>query len=1008
MPTRRVLRTAVAAAALLTVSTATGLVSLPQASAETNVSVVDKCRVPSDTEMRVSVLILLDTSGSLRTNDPGNIRVSGTKDAVLVLDSLSGQFENASIALAIDSFHTTYRPGAGWTAAAGSSTGLLPQIDEIAAIPEGRTTTDYTQAMAGAWERFRTEDADCRLLIWFTDGEHVTRGSADVVEPEEWAELNDLCGSPTMEFLRENAWVGAVRLIADGGSGETLQYLFGETGRNCANPLQGEVYDDFDPDDLGRVLHDIIAEPTDDLIFRQDPEKMPGEQNDPPDASEFMRCTGGDGTPEQPCRIPLSLDDSIDSFRAFVDLTFLRQGVRSPDLVKIVVRSPVDENGDYRTSPTIGGNGEINPSEADGEYRLVPPFGFFTRAQYGSEIQIVGHQAAEQLADPNRWPWKWQGEWALLFYGDTPEAQADARRAAAAVRVQTSDSPEVDSFGTSADGALSGFVDHYPTDYEDIGLRLRLDANDGEPVYATRQSLTADPLAVVGDERKFELPGFLDHLVSWDSEEGGGNGRNLRQAIDERGGLTATAVLNQKFKYGGHPDPLEWERDIGGYRLADVEVQTLRNKLDGRDRVGEMAALLSDAGIVWLPSEVTLGEPLVLGDTVSIPVTAAPGTLAGVLTLDEASVSVLDAATATPETAGEARWPADPLMETQPWSCEVPSAASHASDEFSCPTALPLRLVVEYDTELGAGLTMEVAEQQGEADRLMEGLWFPSGSPEEERLGALLGDAVTQARYAVSLESGRFNVLGPPPPEPPPPPPPPVGDRLRESWPMLAILVAVAAAGRVFMAWRLRPWAPVDSAEYAVLPLRGDGLEATSDLAEERREVCMDLRRPRNSTRIDGLSLRSRWLPLLLGRAPELRADSPDGHCVGPAGCRRPRRFGPCRAIIGPDLVRGWVVHVTSDQTRLIVWGLPLEPDEARDRIADATRDAVQRLEQHHEEHPYYRAAPSNATGDRTDESAPSRPTEPPTDELDPFAAGEDAEAAEALNDDPFGRDSKE
>ncbi|MCY4421809.1 MAG: hypothetical protein OXC06_01930 [Acidimicrobiaceae bacterium] len=741
---------------------AVGMLSAPRASAETGVSVVDKCPVPSDAGTRISVLILLDTSGSLRTNDPDNIRTSGTKDALLVLDSLSGQFERASISVAIDSFHTAYRPGAGWTPATGSSTALLPRVDGIAAIPEGRTTTDYTQAMVGAWERFRAQPADCHLLIWFTDGEHVTHGTADEVQPEEWAELNDLCGSPPMEFLLDNVWVGAVRLIADGGSGETLQYLFGETGRNCANPLQGEVYDDFDPADLGRVLHDIIATPTDDLIFREDDDKLPGERDDPPEAAVYRDCTGGNGTPEQPCQIPLRLDRSVESFRAFIDLTFIRQGVRNPEFVKIAVRSPLDDSGDYTTSPTIGGSGEIDPAEADGEYRLVPPFGFFTRAQYGSEIQIVGHQAAQGLADPNRWPWRWEGEWALLFYGDTPEAQADARKAAAVVRFQTQDSPVVDSFGIGGDGALSGFVDHYPDDYEDIELRVRPDAGDGEPVYATRGSLTEGPLDVVGADRRFEVPGFLDRLVHWDSVNGGGNGLNLREAIDGRGGLVAAAVLTQHFTYGGHPEALEWKRDIGGYQLTGAELQRLREMLEGRDRVSEVRQTVEDPETVWLPSGVTLGEPQVTDHMVSIPVSAVPGELAGVLALDETSVAVLDAEPvpgaepATPDStaAGE---PATPRIEADPWNCEVPSASSHADGEFACPS-LRLSIEVGQDTEMAAALRVGVAEQPGTADAVLEGLWFPPGSQEGERLSALLGERIAQQRQSVRLESGRFIV----------------------------------------------------------------------------------------------------------------------------------------------------------------------------------------------------------------------------------------------------------
>ena len=634
-PARRLAASSLAAAALIAAA-AVGLAPLRQAAAETGVRVVDQCPAPNDEgRMRIDVLVLLDVSGSLRTNDPDNIRIDGTKDAVLVLDSLSGQFEDADIRVAIDSFHTNYLRHLDWIGADGVSTALLPRIDDIGAIPAGRTTTDYTNAIAGAWDRFAQAPADCRLLIWFTDGEHLTLGSAEDVQPEEWAELSDLCDGPAMESLRRDVWVGAVRLVADGGSGETLKYLYGETGRNCANSLQGDIYHDFDPADLGRVLHDIIAGPTEDLIFREDGDKLPGETDTPPADTEYEGCAGGTGRREQPCQIPFRLDRSHESFRAFIDLTFIRQGVRDPGSVHVVLRSPRDDTGDYHASPTIGGHGEIDPSGAGGEYRLIPPFSFYARAQYGSEIQIVGHQAAEQLTDPNQWRWQWEGEWSLLFFGDTPDAQADARRAAAAVRFQTTDSPVADSLGLDTTGTLSGFVNHYPSAYDRIELRPRMDAADGEPVYATRRSLTDEPLDVVGSERRFELPGLLDRLVAWDGEEGGGNGRNLREAIERRGGLLAVASLEQDFQYGGHPDLLGWERDIGSYVFTPDQLAELLAMIDGRERARDLNAAIDAGDIVWLPSALRLDEPQVAGATVSLTVTALPGELAGMLILDE-------------------------------------------------------------------------------------------------------------------------------------------------------------------------------------------------------------------------------------------------------------------------------------------------------------------------------------------------------------------------------------
>ena len=83
----------------------------------------------------------------------------------------------------------------------------------------------------------------------------------------------------------------------------------------------------------------------------------------------------------------------------------------------------------------------------------------------------------------------------------------DARRAAAAVRVQRDDSPIIDSFGIDDQCSVSGLVANYPSaDYSGVELRLRVDASDGAPVYPTRLSLTDEPLPVGGRQSPLRRP----------------------------------------------------------------------------------------------------------------------------------------------------------------------------------------------------------------------------------------------------------------------------------------------------------------------------------------------------------------------------------------------------------------------------------------------------------------------------------------------------------------------
>jgi hypothetical protein len=1118
------------------------------AGAETDVDVSEVCSAPVDgSTMRIDLLVLLDVSGSLRSNDPDNLRISGTKDAIVAFDDLSGQFDNADVRVAIDNFETDYSREQGWTPADGASTALLPRIDSIGAIPAGQTTTDYTEALAGAWRRLDEQEADCRLLVWFTDGEHVTVAPADEVVAEEWAELGDLCDSPAMHGLRGTTWVGAVRLAADDSSSETLRYLFGETGRTCANPLRGEVYDGFDPADLRLILHDIIAGAAEDVQYAEDQDKLPGERNDPPADDEYETCQGGTGTGsrEQPCTFTFLLDSSHESFRAFIDLTFLGRGVRNPRLVHTVLRSPSGPSG-TAASPTIGSSGEIDPAEADGAYLPVLPFWFYTRAQYGSEIQIVGHQAAEQLTNPNQWQWQWEGEWALLFFGDTPAAQADARSVATAVRVQRDDSPFIDSFGIDDQCNASGFVANYPSeDYPNVELQLHVDAGDGQPVYPTRASLTGVPLDVAPGSRRFAIEGVFAELVAWDSPEGGGNGTNLRNALAQRDGIELVAVLSQTFEYAGAPEPLVWTRDIGRLELTPRQESHLLGLIDGTG--GNPLVCLPPPDIDWLPTDVAIGEPEHDWGGASVEVSAVAGEFPATLSLAAEGVervedsgigaAVLsgveidneDWSCQVPAAAGEsirftcpepitievsteqplrstirlsiplrvaessgsaagflerhgyeadsagyaarsevladalsrerrsewlttelgaiidpnAVWrPSDFQMEAidppdlvdvksilvsaspgwlpafaelesvrfvqepdgasreagraeiSPWTCAIPGSES-GGGRFPCAEPITVQVPPDRDVELSVVPTLCAVVESGAVEELLERSGVSEGTPDFETLRRLISEAAERERACAEATTSV------------PPTPSPVWETFL---PMLAVLVAAAAAARVLIAWRLRPWQPIGSPDYAVVPLDSADIDGVSVPAPDASQICMDLQQRKSTTSVEGLTLRSRWMPLLRGGEPELRASSASGDCIGPGGHRR-LRHGRAEAVVGTDLVRGWIVHDTGHDPRLIVWDLPFDDDDTRRaRIIDAERDAALAWERYRASVPA--GGPTSVAG--VADSAESEPTarlaESDPALQDPFAddsSGRSGDNGPDLDDaDPFGRDS--
>lgn len=1139
---RRVRRFTALLAVAAGTATAFVVLAAPPAGAETGVSVSDVCADGGQASPRINLLILLDTSGSLRTTDPGNLRSAGTRDALRIVEELSRSYPDSRIEVTLDTFDERYSRQEGWHPADQIFARVGDSIETIAS--DAGLFTDYRAALSGAWERFATRANDCNLLIWFTDGQHAT--AAD--DEGEQNELVELCRSPVMRSLHDQVWVGAVQLTEGDTAASRLRYLYGEEGSGassqaCTNQLRGRIYDSFETNELSTVLRELIER----SIGGSGGPAEPGTPEAVLPPPEVFEGCDGDGSPETPCVYTFTLEPGIESFRAFVDRTLIERGIQNPESVLVAVRAP-----DGTISPSIGGRGDIRPGEEPTRYVQINPFGFFARSNFPSDLQIVGHQVAQQLAHTDLWSWQWEGEWALLFFGESPAAQADARRAAAAVRVQRDDSPFIDSFGIDDQCSVSGFVANHPSeDYANVELRLRVDAGDGGPVYPTRTSLTDASIAIEEGNRRFAIPRIFTELVTWDSPELGGNGTNLRTALTQRDGVALAAVLSQTLPYPYDPDPeargpLVWERDIGRLELTQQQADHLSGLIDGG--VGDpLLCLPVDPGIRWLPTEVHLGDLQDGWSGASFQVSASPGALPGTLSLAaEGAAMVEDSETGVAAISGVE-------ISNAEWSCEVPAAAS-GSSRFPCPE--PVTIAVGTDRPLRPTVQLRipltVTESPGSAGRLLDRLgyeadsegygaraetlaealsrerrtetlaaeldpvidpaanWLPSdfqmeateppdaidiksilvsASPGEllarvnlesvrlvpvpggesrdttsaevspwaceipgsqdgrgrfvcneqievdlpadrdvelslvprlcptegpesvnellERFGVRAGTPdfeILKALIEGTLEGERACVEATTPPVPPPP-----ESALFKFLPMLAALIAAAAAARVLIAWRLRPWQPLDSSDYAVLPLDSEeqGAAAAPPLPSQ---MCMDLQQRKAVTSIEGVLLKSLWMSLLRGAAPRLSASSESGDCIGPAGYKR-RRSGRVEAVIGSDLVRGWVVHGTEPDSRVVVWDLPFDDDDTRrDRIADAVREAAQAWERH-------RASAQTGTlvpgGIETDSGAepkvPDR-AEPDPALHDPFFDDADHRPGDNgpnIDDaDPFGRDS--
>lgn len=953
---------------------AVGIVAVDQpASAETGIQPTDKCEISSDRN-QINVLLLLDASQSLSRTDPGNSRRGGLEAAVVNLANLARNNPGVHISIAVDTFSTGYSRRHGWQDAENAQRTLSGRYDEVTALGIGTSGrfTDYREAMRGVADRFRDAPASgCNLLLWFTDGEHATEGTSSDVSEREWEQLRTLCASAEMADLKERSVYSVAVLLSSSDSpvnSDPVEQMFGEGTSACRYALDGEISADVGANDLRDALDELINEVVYEVNAEADTsDDLPREESGLPDDDDYDECSGGDGTAASPCVYSFSLDPETESFRVFVDMTFLGRRISNPGAVNIRVRSP----GGIHSEPVVsaaqqGANAQQDDATV-AQYQPVRPFWFLSQRPYDSRWEIIGHQAAEQIADEG--DWEWDGEWSLLFWGDTPEAASDAGRVAAAFRAITVDAPSA-SMNLNDEGKLIGFIENFPIDYSSVELNLEPRDADDEPVYTTRPNLgceSADcsPVPVSGDDHRFEVVDLFDEVVWWDSEAAGGDGLRLESAL-ELGQVSIGAVLDQEFLYGGVRGygadgeigiPLSWSNDIG--RLA---LEGLDALLDGKDAWEELLDWLDSGETPALPFDLRLLPPPydVAGDNVVFRVEVSPGYYPGVVTLEDVRARADTAAVGNPNyDAG--------------WSCEVPGTAGRGDVEPTTCRAVRTDLGLTDDSDVTAQLDFRTAPVADLEDiARSEELTVPS----EQDWNEVWGDIQhATAPRRETLESAQFRVDLPTP-----------TDRLSEFLPILVALLALAVLLRIYVAWKLRPWSEINNPEYVIKPLddSGDSLLGV----ESERHLCMDLTAPTAKADLGGVEMFPRWLPLLCGRPPSIEARSARaGGCVGPNGCRTDRK-GAQRGIIGQGLRDGWILHRVGQQHELIIWDLPADEIDQQHRIVeieDSAREWIARLD--------------SATGEQSsgESTAVSRGEVPAND---PFTTPSDPSSSAS---DPFG-----
>ncbi len=865
------------------------LATTSPATAETNVPVTDRCFL-SESQNQVNVLILMDVSGSLASNDPDGARQKGLESALNNLARLARTHDDVDIKVAIDTFARRYRQVLGWLDANEAAVALADNIREI--IRSGGRT-DYREALKGAAARFSEEpESTCNLLMWFTDGSHDTNNSTQVVA-SEWADLTELCSSQEMSDLSNvSVWTTSVLLSSDDLNQaslnttrtEPLEFVYGEHPRNCEHPLDGEIRADINSEELRNLLGELLSE----AVYRSTATSdLPGDDDLLPNEAEFEKCQG-EGTQDDPCQFNFGLTETHEGFRVFVDMTYSNNQILDPSAINVDLISPTD-----RTYSVYSASGSQPTNEV--RYQEIGDSGFLSYFPYDSRWEIIGHQVARDSATD----WEWAGEWTLHYWGDDSVQSREATKVASALRTITTPKPSVNMRVTPQD-ALFGEITNYPEPDQIPELRLRVENGQGGPLYTTRTF----PLSPVSTENpQFSEPDIYKDLLYWDSEAGGGDGTSLLEAFENQPPITLVGELSQEFQYGNND--VTWTRPLD----RQLELEGLANFIEGVNERAELEEWLNDleqgnADQPALPTVQLTNTPYdINGSEVELDVDVPEGRFPG-------DLSLVDVRATEGNPAGA-------------WNCSTPS-------DTPCPP-VKVDLGLNEDGNVETTLVIEIRPNP-DLERTLRNRYVMFSNDEWADIWNRISQATQATTLTLTSEPIQVDIATP-------------SDKISKFLPILVALVLLAVALRFAAAWWLRPWLPLATAQYVVKPLQS--ATGLAPMISQQRELCMDLTARSSSANIGSVVLNSRLLPLLIGRPPLLEARSSRGNCFGSRGSYHNRK-GERVGRVGNSLHDGWVVDLATDTPLLIVWDLPSDETDQANRISEVTSEASDKLEKLH------------------------------------------------------------
>ena len=457
-----------------------------------------------DTQIRV--VILLDTSGSLRQTDPNNRRLAGAFGAIEIIRRTAQDNPETDFYVTVDTFDTNYNKGSGWVLVPSRSTEQLDSAVAAAASAEGRDT-DYREVFEGAVERFRESSGDgggsCGFLFWFTDGDHDTNNTSGALSAAERQEIDDLCriGGPVDELRQLGVDVTAIELRVDRVPSQTLRRLVGLSGECLGlRGEAGEVIDVGSAGELERKIQDAIPP----VVDEDFPETTPTCEN---------RQLGQ-------CEFPFTLLDAYEWIKVYIDLT----EINDPAALDVALRPP--------------GGGESIPINFRESWLEIDETGMLGRIASPSRRVIWAHRLSEGWRGTTWGSGQPEHTWVVEFSG--PEGE----KAAAATTAEELPRSNARVEDLSFDGStLTGVVNDLESLATDeillVSARL-VDADGGETSDLGRPE-------VVEDDGNFAFTGIVDGIIA---AVEGGEYLSRNQTSDGKRVVPIEASLGKRVDYG--------------------------------------------------------------------------------------------------------------------------------------------------------------------------------------------------------------------------------------------------------------------------------------------------------------------------------------------------------------------------------------------------------------------------------------------------------------------------